>query len=176
MSAMNVRTLLVGIVVTLSALPAAAQNGAISGRVTEAGSDRGIATAGVRVLAGIRNAGGAPTDENGNYRITNIPPGTYTIEARRVGYSPTRVDGVVVGTGGSATVNIAMGELPTQLETVITGVSRAPEKVIDAPASVSVVTAEEINERPALTVADHVAALPGVELLDNGSGGYDSPA
>src|SRR5215210_2194444 len=78
MSAMNVRTL-IGIVVTLSGLPAAAQNGAITGRVTEAGSDRGIASAGVRVLAGIRNAGGAPTDENGNYRITNIPPGTYTV-------------------------------------------------------------------------------------------------
>ena len=89
MSAMSVRTLLVGIVVTLSALPAAAQNGAISGRVTEAGSDRGIASAGVRVLAGIRNAGGAPTDENGNYRITNVPPGTYTVEARRVGFSST---------------------------------------------------------------------------------------
>ena len=81
-----------------------------------------IASAGVRVLAGIRNAGGAPTDENGDYRITNIPPGTYTVEARRVGYSPTRVDGVVVGAGGSGTVNIAMGLLPTQLELVITGV------------------------------------------------------
>ena len=51
MSALNVRTL-IGFVVTLSALPAVAQNGAITGRVTEAGSDRGIASAGVRVLAG----------------------------------------------------------------------------------------------------------------------------
>lgn len=168
MSAMNVRTLLIGIVMALSALPAAAQDGSISGRVTEAGSDRGIGSAGVRVLAGIRNAGGAPTDESGAYRITNIPPGTYTVEARRVGYSPTRVDGVVVGAGGSATVNISMGTLPTQLETVITGVSRAPEKVIDAPASVSVVNSVAINERPAVNVADHVAALPGVDVARGG--------
>jgi iron complex outermembrane receptor protein len=167
MSAMNVRTL-IGIIVTLSALPAAAQNGAITGRVTEAGSDRGIASAGVRVLAGIRNAGGAPTDENGNYRITNVPPGTYTVEARRVGYSPTRVEGVIVGASGSATVNIAMGALPTQLEMVITGVSRAPEKVIDAPASVSIVNSVQINERPSVTVADHVAALPGIDVARGG--------
>src|SRR5687768_6502048 len=153
MSALNGRTLLIGIAVTLFALPVAAQTGTISGRITDAGTGAGVASAGVRVLAGIRNVGGAPTDESGNYRITGIPAGTYTVEARRVGYAPTRREGVIVGAGASATVDIAMGELPTQLETVITGVSRAPEKVLDAPASVSVVNSAQINERPALTVA-----------------------
>jgi outer membrane receptor for ferrienterochelin and colicins len=167
MFAPNVRSLLVGIAVMLLAMPAAAQNGTVSGRVTEAGTGKGIASAGVRVLAGIRNAGGAATDENGNYRIANVPAGTYTVEARRVGYAPTRRE-VIVGAGAAATVDISMGELPTQLETVITGVSRVPEKVIDAPASVSVVSAEEINERPALTVADHVAALPGIDVARGG--------
>ncbi|HYN82531.1 MAG TPA: TonB-dependent receptor [Gemmatimonadaceae bacterium] len=168
MFALNVRRLLTGIAVTLFALPAAAQNGTITGRVTDAGTGAGIASAGVRVLAGIRNAGGAATDENGNYRISDVAPGTYTVEARRVGYTPTRREGITVGAGASATVDIAMAELPTQLETIITGVSRAPEKVIDAPASVSVVNSAEINERPAITVADHVAALPGVDVARGG--------
>ncbi|HLE56069.1 MAG TPA: TonB-dependent receptor, partial [Rhodothermia bacterium] len=168
MFASNVRRLLVGLAITGFASPAAAQNGTVTGRVTEAGTGKGIASAGVRVLAGIRNAGGSLTDDNGDYRIAGVAPGTYTIEARRVGYSPTRMEGVVVGAGATATVNISMGELPTQLETVITGVSRAPEKVIDAPASVSVVNSEQINERPAVNVADHVAAVPGVDVARGG--------
>ncbi len=158
----------VGIAMIAVALPAAAQTGTISGRVTEASSGAGIASAGVRVLAGIRNAGGAATDENGNYRIANIPAGTYTVEARRVGYTATRTEGVVVGAGASASVNIAMAELPTHLEMVITGVSRAPEKVIDAPASVSIVNSAQINERPSINVADHVAALPGIDVARGG--------
>jgi outer membrane receptor for ferrienterochelin and colicins len=168
MSALTGRTLLIGIAVTLFALPAPAQTGTISGRVTDAGTGAGVASAGVRVLAGIRNAGGTATDESGNYRISNIPAGTYTVEARRVGYAPTRRDAVVVGAGASATVDIAMGPLPTMLEVVITGVSRSAEKIIDAPASVSRVNAVQVNERPSVTVADHVAALPGIDVARGG--------
>src|SRR5687767_14081201 len=168
MSALNVRTLLIGAAVTFFSLPAAAQTGTISGRVTDAGTGAGVASAGVRVLAGIRNAGGAATDDNGNYRISNIPAGTYTVEARRVGYTPTRRDGIVVGAGASATVDIAMGPLPTMLEVVITGVSRSAEKIIDAPASVSRVNEAQINERPSITLADHVAALPGIDVARGG--------
>ena len=150
------------------ALPAAAQTGTISGKVTETGTSRAIANVGVRAVSGLRAVAGAYTDENGDFRMGNVPAGTYTVEARIVGHKPTRVEGVVVGSGASASVNIVMDVLPSQLQEVVTTASRAPEKVIDAPASVSVVNSEQINERPAINVADHVAALPGIDVARGG--------
>ena len=162
------RRLLLGVAMLVLALPAAAQTGTISGRVTEAGTSRGIPNVGVRVVAGLRAVAGAYTDDTGNYRIANVPPGTYTVEARHIGHQIARVEGITVGSAASANVNIVMAVAPSQLETVISTASRAPEKVIDAPASISVVTSEQINERPAISVADHVAALPGIDVARGG--------
>ena len=168
MSARYTRRLLLGIAMSVFALPAAAQTGTITGRVTEAGTGRGIANVGVRAVAGLRAVSGSYSEDNGNFRIVNLPAGTYTVEARSIGHQLTRVEGVAVGGGASATVNIMMPVAPSQLQEVVTTASRAPEKVIDAPASISVVTSEQINERPAISVADHVAALPGIDVARGG--------
>src|SRR5687768_1489788 len=149
------------------AMPAAAQNGTITGRVTdEAG--RGVAGALVQATSGVRTAASAMADDNGNYRLSNVPPGTYRVQARRIGYTLQSVDNVSVGAGATATTDLRLSETPTQLETVVTGASKAPEKVLDAPASVSVVSAEQVNERPAINIADHVAALPGIDVARGG--------
>ena len=168
MFAPSVRRLLFGIATVVFALPAAAQTGTIAGRVTEAGSGKAVANARVRAVAGFRTAGAVRTDDNGNYRLSGIPEGTYTVEASFVGYSVTNSLGVVVGSGASATVNIVLTQAPSTLEQLVVTASRVPEKVIDAPASVSVVTAAQINERPAINVADHVAALPGIDVARGG--------
>ena len=162
------RRLLLGIAMSALALPALAQTGAISGKVTETGTNRPIANAGVRAVSGLRAVAGAYTDESGNFRIANVPAGTYTVEARLVGYRLTRVEGAVVGSGAAAAVDIVMTPIPSQLEQVITTASRRPEKVIDAPATVSVVNSAQINERPSINVADHVAALPGIDVARGG--------
>ena len=42
------------------------------------------------------------------------------------------------------------------------------EKILDAPASVSVVEGSEIRNNPALSVADHVKNLPAVDIAKRG--------
>jgi outer membrane receptor for ferrienterochelin and colicins len=168
MFAPTVRTLLLGIAMSAFALPAAAQTGTISGKVVEAGTTNGIPRASVTAISGLRVVAETRTDDGGNFRLANLPAGTYTVQARRVGYRLTNSPGVEVGAGASATANISMETIPSQLEQVITTASRAPEKVIDAPASVSVVNAVQINERPSINVADHVAALPGIDVARGG--------
>ncbi|MBC7964894.1 MAG: TonB-dependent receptor, partial [Fuerstia sp.] len=110
----------------------------------------------------------ALTDESGNYRLNNVPAGTYAVQARRVGYGLRKVENVSVGSGATATADITLGAIATQLEQVITTASKAPEKILDAPASVSIVSAQQVNERPSITVADHVAALPGIDVARGG--------
>ncbi|HUQ47819.1 MAG TPA: TonB-dependent receptor [Gemmatimonadaceae bacterium] len=164
MSPNRIRILFVLAVMAFS-VPAWAQTGTIAGKVTVGGK---TAVAGsVKAASGLRSYG-APIDQNGNYRITGLPDGTYTVTARSPGYAPRIMENVVVGTGVTTTTNFSLVVAPTSLTEVITTASRAPEKVIDAPASVSVVTAQQVNERASINVADHVAALPGIDVARGG--------
>ena len=161
MSANRIRVLFV-LAMMAFALPAAAQTGSISGTVTSGGKPVSGVT--VQAISGLRTVAAAQTDENGNYRLTGLQSGTYAVITRLLGYSPMRIDNVAVG----ATTNISLTSAPSQLNEVVTTASRAPEKVIDAPASVSVVTAAQVEERASVNVADHVVALPGIDVARGG--------
>ncbi len=167
MSASRLRRLFIVLGLTLFAVPAAAQSGSITGRVTAADGGRPIAGARVEARVSATTAFSATTDDNGQFRIVNLAEGSYSVTATRIGYQMQRIEGVRVETG-VVTADVTMSPIPSMLEQVVTTASRAPEKVIDAPASVSVVTAVEINERPSINVADHVAALPGIDVARGG--------
>ncbi len=165
---MSAKRILMLFAITLMAiaLPAAAQTGSISGRVTSGGG-RGIPD--VTVTAAIGDVAGtsAVTGANGEYRISGLAAGNYTVTTRGVGYQLSRLDGVNVGAGASAMANFSLTALSI-LQDVVTTVSRRQEKATDAPASVSVVSAVEINERPSINVADHVVSQPGVDVARGG--------
>ena len=157
----------IAIAITLLPLSASAQSGSISGRVTAAGSGQPIAAARVEATAGGRIAGSTTTNENGEFRIANLAEGSYALTVVRIGYQMQRVERVTVG-AGIATADVTMPVLASVLDQVVTTASRAPEKILDAPASVSVVNAKEINERPSITVTDHIATLPGLDVARGG--------
>ncbi len=167
MSASRLRRLFIVLGLTLFAAPAAAQSGSIAGRVTE--SDGGQPIAGARVEATVagRPARTATTNDNGQFRIVDLTEGSYSVTATRIGYRLQRVEGIRVE-AGIATADMALSALPSILDQVVTTASRAPEKILDAPASVSVVTEKQINERPSITVTDHIATLPGIDVARGG--------
>lgn len=149
------------------AIPAAAQTGTIRGKVAGA-TGTPVSGAQVQASTGLRAVATARSDANGDFRMSNLPAGTYTVRARLLGYSAASASNIAVSSGFVATANLTMEQVASILDQVITTASRAPEKVIDAPASVSLVTAVEVNERPSITVADHVASLPGIDVARGG--------
>ncbi|MEO7512700.1 MAG: TonB-dependent receptor [Gemmatimonadaceae bacterium] len=149
-------------------LPLLAQGGAIAGKV--AGSS-GAPLAGVRVqamTAGGQLAGSVLSVEDGSYRVANLMAGAYSVVATRIGYAAFRVENVTVAAGATATADILMREFATELNPIVTTASRRPEKALDAPASVSVVDVRDIQERPSVTVSDHVRGVPGVDVNQGG--------
>ncbi len=149
------------------ALPLRAQTATITGRVTDA-KGNGIAASRVEAKSGLRNVASTATDESGNYRLTVPQPGNYSIVARHIGYTAKTFDDIAIGTGGSSSLNFQLEQSALQLDVVVTAASRAPEKVIDAPASVSVISTAQVEERAAVNVTDHVAALPGIDVARGG--------
>lgn len=149
----------------LSASPAAAQGGIITGKVTDAASGRPIENAQVQAQAASGPSYGAISGADGSFRVVNLPAGSYAVTVRALGYAQRSFPGIAPG----ATVTAALTERPTQLsETVVTASRSRPEKALDAPAQISVISSERIAERPALTVTDHLRATPGVDINRGG--------
>ncbi len=164
----RVRRFISTVLMALAPLPvvgsdAVAQSGVITGKVTNSGS--GAPIEGAQVQASGAQRFSALTGADGTFRIVNVPDGAYTVVVRVIGYDTKTVTDVRSG----STVNIALTPRPIQLnEQVVTASRSRPEKALDAPASISVISSEKIEERPAVTVTDHLRATPGVDISRGG--------
>ncbi len=158
-------SLLLGVLVT-TARPAHAQAGSIRGVVTDAATGAPVAAAQVQV-AGLGL--GTVSGDDGTYRIANVPAGTHVLITRRIGYVEQRTAAIMVTAGETAVANIAMRENENILTAVaVTGTRNQPEKLLESPSQISVISSERIAERPAVTVADNLKATPGVDINRGG--------
>ena len=120
---------------------AAPADASLQGKVVDAGTAAPLE--GITVIV----AGGRTTvtDAAGRYRVVGVMPGAHIVTFRWLGYTP-RVDTLNFDAGASLTLDVAMRPAPIQLGLVhVTGASRTPERVVDAPAAV--VTAEPARVR-----------------------------
>jgi iron complex outermembrane receptor protein len=162
------RLVLVVAFVAGSASAVAAQTGRVTGRVTtsDAGTPLGRVT--VQVLDVNRAVASAVTSDDGRYSIAGVPAGAYDVLATRIGYAPQRVKNIVVSAGAATTADVTMVLAPTKLDEVVTTASRRSEKALDAPAQVTVVSEEQIQERATVTLAGHVQGVAGVDVNQGG--------
>lgn len=117
-----------------------AQNGTVQGVISEAETGDTIPGASV-VVAGTTT--GTAANPDGEYSLS-LPPGTYDLEVRSTGYvSITRE--VVITAGETITEDFSLDRSVTELsEVTVETVGRREEMVQDSPASVSVLSAEQI--------------------------------
>ena len=147
-----------------------AQSGTVAGRVTQAEGGNPISAAQVRVLSGSTAVATGQSGVDGTFRIANVPAGMYVVSVTRIGFAAKRTESVQVVAGGTATVNVALTELASLLGgVVVTGTGgQVPEKILDSPNSISVVTSEQIANRPAATITDHLKSSPGLSISAGG--------
>lgn len=149
------------------ALPAAGQNGTVSGTITV--QEDGAALPGANVVALNENGsivGGAATDVNGEYSFS-VAAGTYTLRARYVGFQDCEVE-VTVSNGESMTVDCGLSQSGLELNTVVVTSSRRQEKALDAPASVSVLSAEDVTANVTGSSVEALRTTPGVDMQQTG--------
>ncbi len=105
--------------------PAAAQDGTITGVVTDAASARPMGSVQVYLVG---TGLGTLSRDNGRYAVLNVPPGDYTVRAERIGY--TTVDAqVTVGAGATVAQDFAISAQALGLdEIVVTGTAGAARR------------------------------------------------
>ena len=153
--------ILVSLLIAGSALAA---DGRITGRVTR---DNGSPIGGVIVQA-LDTSRATLTDSNGQY-VLDVPPGAYTLNFSAGEHAATE-SGVVVTSGQTVRVDKAVDWRISIAETItVTSASRRTERVVEAPAAVTVVSPEDIAAVAASGQAARVVeSAPGVDFTQSG--------
>jgi TonB-linked SusC/RagA family outer membrane protein len=148
--------------------PAVAQSGGVlTGRVTDARSAQPVASATVEI-AGTRLA--VSVGDDGRYRIANVPAGTHSVSARRLGYSQLRRS-VTVTAGQEATADFALQQTVTSLDEVVVTGTAGGEQLRSIGNSVSTIDAAVVLQQSAAPNLGSLLAAraPGV-VISPGSG------
>ena len=114
-----------GALFLLGAPSARAQGGTVVGQVTDASTRQGIFKAVIQIEG---TSLGANADQDGRYRIVNVPEGAHAIVARRIGYALAR-QAVTVTAGQASTANLTLRTTATSLdEMIVTGTAGVQER------------------------------------------------
>ena len=143
------------LVVTGDVDPVFAQTASLEGRVTD---QQGAALVGVTVTA--TRAESSPmvitTTATGDYRFDTLPPGDYTVIVVLSGFRTERFAQTLAG-GETVTTDVEMALAPFGQSVDVVGVAPALGAGVDRdriPGPVSAMTADEIAERHAPSLAD----------------------
>ncbi len=83
---------------------------------------------------------------------------------------------LICGTMYCGTEPVHANELDTfTLDEYVVTATRTETKLVDTPANISVVTAEQIESRHYTNVAEALKDVPGANVLDTGNGSYEKP-
>ena len=147
----------------LISAPLAAQQGTLSGRVTDAEAGTPVSGATIEIVGQMLGATGAEGDFS-----ASVPAGTHSVIVTLIGYETTRLDGIAVDADGTTDIEIPIRSRALILNPVVVTASRRQEKALEAPASVSSVSSSEIQRTIATTAADHVQTQPGLDIFQAG--------
>ena len=155
-----------GSILTSGAAALSAQNGTLSGTLTDAENGAPILSAGVEILGG--GVGAALTNAAGQFTIS-AASGTYSVLISHLGYRDHREDLVRISAGQTTTLDLLLRSDALELDPIVVTASRRAEKNTDAPATTYVVAEVEVAERPVVTLADHLRIAPGVDVIQQGA-------
>ncbi len=141
--------------------------GTIQGRVTDAGSGRPLPD--VTILVADTRLG-AITNAQGEYSIPQVPIGSRTVTARRLGFQPgTRT--VVVAPAGTVRAEFALEVSALNLSEVVVTGSAAPTEKRKVGTSVASLDSTIIGRAQAVTVDQALQGkVPGAQITQNSGG------
>jgi len=132
----------------------------IIGHVVESGTDEHLP--GVTILLH-GTSSGATTDASGHYSIHNVIPGTYTIEARCIGYI-TQKQTVTVAAKQTVELNFEILSDVLQLDQVVVTGNRSEVKRRESSTLVGILGAPTFELVSANSLADGLCFQPGVRV------------
>lgn len=144
--------------------------GDISGKITEQSSKEGIE--GVVVEIKELNLK-TTTNSNGEYAISNIPEGIYTLEIS--GSSAEKLTQKINVGSGSYTHNFSIALKSFQMQDLeVFSSSRRLQKITEAPSAISIITADQLLKANSHgQIGKTMEHLPGVDVVQSGMNDFN---
>ena len=139
-------------------------SGSVSGTVTDAA--HGVVAGSQVSLVGTRL--GAVSGLDGRYRISGVPSGSYELKVQRIGQQPLSHPNVVVRANEDTKVDITVTAAPTSLGAVVVSASRRVEKVTDAPATITSITTEQLDNTVGNSINNAFKEVKGLDFIQVG--------
>lgn len=161
-----VRTLalLVGVVLALPPAVEAQDAGTVTGAVTDAASQRALGSVQVHLVG---TGLGTLTRDNGRYIILEVPAGTYTVRAERIGYGVAEAE-VTVTPGGTVQQDFVIQARALGLdEIVVTGTAGAARRREIGNSISQLNVAQDVVEPPTNVDALLQARVPGMSITQS---------
>ena len=139
----------------------AQEEGTVKGQVTD--KDNALVLGANVLLKG--SSLGAATNEKGQFIITDVKAGEYTLVISSVDYK-TREKAIKVKNNETLTVNIILVKALIKLKEVritATGVTKSTQ---DIPGAVSIIDSKSIEESGAQNIGEIITRAPGVNFMD----------
>ena len=159
---------------SLALLAATAEAANVAGRIRDRDSNSHLLGATIT----LRELGRTATsDSGGDFVLTDVPAGTYTLEVEYLGYRPF-TEQVVVADGGNSTVDVALSSDVTRLEKFVVegireGQARALQQKRNAAGIMDAVSADAMGKFPDGNAAEALRRVPGVSVeIDQDEGRY----
>ncbi len=147
----------------------AQQNGIVTGNVTDISTGQSLPGASIFIEG---KTIGTSTDIDGNYRLMNIPVGSYTIVFQFIGYVPMKQQ-IEILAGTTSKLDAALTADAFGLDEVVVtaqmlGQAKAINQQLNSDAMVNVVSSDKIKELPDINAAEAIGRLPGISLIRSG--------
>ncbi len=110
---------------------------------------------------------GMATDENGRFDV-EVPAGEYRLTVSYVGFETWTREDVAVAVDAVREFSIRLIPSGQLINPITVTASRSPEKLLDAPAAITVLEPKELRSRTALTAATHLMSVPAVDIVNTG--------
>ena len=151
-------------------LPCQAQTADLTGKVFRVGTSQSVANVVVQLYS-VQDSvfvTGVYTDIHGSFQLENISPGSYYLKLSYVGYRDRLESLEALTAGERREVIVQLEEELLTAGTIVTTASRIDEKLLKAPASVTIINLKSEEPHNTLTPIDHIIGVTGIDLVQKG--------
>lgn len=150
----------IGLVVLIPVIILAEDFGKIEGTVTDKKNNKPLPMVNVIVKG---TSLGSASGVDGNFVITNITPGDYSIMATMMGYKAV-TKSVKVLPGETTLLDFELKESTIELGGIVVTGTRTPRYIKEIPVRTEVITARTLEEKAAPNLYEALEGVPGIRV------------
>lgn len=147
------------------------QAGVVTGRTLDAESGEAIVGVDV-VLQDLRGTAvrSSRSDRDGRFRLDDLAPGRYALEATRLGYAAVARTNIEVTGAAMIEVDLAMSRQALRTNALVVTAGRRVERLVDTDVPTATLEGDRVRESANPTVFGALGSVSGLDLFEAGLG------